>query len=44
MLHIGVFIFCTVFGLVLVLFVKKLKGLTHGADEVKEGILLVEPE
>jgi len=40
----GVFIFCTVFGLVLVLFVKKLKALTHGADDVDEGIILVDPE
>jgi POT family proton-dependent oligopeptide transporter len=31
-IFISVFIFCVAFGLVLVLFVKKLKKLTHGAD------------
>ena len=33
-IFIGVFIFCVFFGLVLVLFVKKLKQLAHGADVV----------
>ncbi len=43
-IFMSVFIFCTVFGLVLVLFVKKLKQLTHGADEVDEKAVLVDPE
>lgn len=39
----GLFGFCVGFGLLLILFVKKLKKLTHGADEVKEQAI-VEPE
>jgi POT family proton-dependent oligopeptide transporter len=40
----GVFGFCSAFGLLLLLFVKKLKKLTHGADDVDENLTLVEPE
>jgi POT family proton-dependent oligopeptide transporter len=40
----GVFGFCAAFGLLLLAFVKKLKKLTHGADDVDENITLVEPE
>ena len=41
---IGVFIFCVLFGIVLILFVKKLKKLAHGADDVDTKIIMVEPE
>lgn len=34
-IFMSVFIFCAAFGLLLVLFVKKLKKLTHGADDFK---------
>tara|TARA_R110001583_G_scaffold4351_1_gene25161 strand:+ start:6139 stop:7479 length:1341 start_codon:yes stop_codon:yes gene_type:complete len=34
-IFISVFIFCVAFGLLLIVFVKKLKKLTHGADTVK---------
>jgi POT family proton-dependent oligopeptide transporter len=34
-IFMSVFIFCTAFGLLLILFVKKLKKLTHGADDIK---------
>jgi POT family proton-dependent oligopeptide transporter len=40
----GLFGFCVGFGLLLILFVKKLKKLTHGADEVQKESLIVEPE
>jgi POT family proton-dependent oligopeptide transporter len=40
----GVFGFCAAFGILLLIFVKKLKKLTHGADEVEEKVTLVEPE
>jgi POT family proton-dependent oligopeptide transporter len=40
----GVFGFCAAFGILLLIFVKKLKKLTHGADEVDEKVTLVEPE
>ena len=40
----GVFGFCVGFGLLLILFVKKLKKLTHGADDVVEETPIVEPE
>ena len=40
----GIFGFCVGFGLLLILFVKKLKKLTHGADDVKEEQAIVEPE
>jgi len=33
-IFISVFIFCVAFGLLLIIFVKKLKKLTHGADTV----------
>ena len=32
----GIFIFCLLFGLLLLVFFKKLKALTHGADEITE--------
>ncbi len=31
----GIFVFCAVFGLLLLVFFKKLKALTHGAEEIK---------
>ena len=43
-LFVAVFVFCSLFGLVLILFVKKLKKLTHGADDVNPSAKLVEPE
>ncbi|WP_456379640.1 peptide MFS transporter [Lutibacter sp.] len=42
-IFMGIFIFCALFGLVLIVFVKKLKKLTHGADNVKT-IPIVEAE
>ena len=32
----GIFIFCLLFGLLLLVFFKKLKALTHGAEEITE--------
>lgn len=43
-IFMGVLIFCVSFGLLLVLFVKKLKKLTHGADDVDPKLVIVEPE
>ena len=43
-IFLGVFGFCTLFGILLILFVKRLKKLTHGADDVKDVQTLVEPE
>ena len=43
-IFMGIFITCSIAGLVMVVFVKKLKKLTHGADDVKEEVPLVEPE
>ncbi len=43
-IFIGIFITCAIAGLTLVLFVKKLKKLTHGADDVVEETPMVEPE
>lgn len=40
----GLFWFCIGFGFLLILFVKKLKKLTHGADDVDENVAIVEPE
>ena len=40
----GLFGFCVGFGLLLILFVKKLKKLTHGADEVNREPAIIEPE
>lgn len=40
----GVFGFCVGFGILLILFVKKLKKLTHGADDVDHSMSIVEPE
>ena len=40
----GVFGFCAAFGILLLIFVKKLKKLTHGADDIDEKVTLVEPE
>jgi POT family proton-dependent oligopeptide transporter len=31
----GIFVFCLIFGFILLLFFKKLKILTHGAEEIK---------
>jgi POT family proton-dependent oligopeptide transporter len=43
-IFMGVFIFCVSFGLLLVVFVKKLKKLTHGADDIDPKLVIVEPE
>ena len=43
-IFLGVFAFCVAFGLILIIFVKKLKKLTHGADDVVENVAIVEPE
>jgi proton-dependent oligopeptide transporter, POT family len=40
----SIFGFCTAFGILLILLVKKLKKLTHGADDVDEKLSFVEPE
>ena len=32
----GIFVFCLLFGLLLLIFFKKLKTLTHGAEEIKD--------
>lgn len=42
-IFMGVLIFCVSFGLLLIVFVKKLKKLTHGADDVNNTIPIVEP-
>lgn len=42
-IFMSVFIFCVAFGLLLIIFVKKLKKLTHGADTVKS-LPIVEAE
>ena len=43
-IFMGVFIFCVSFGLLLVVFVKKLKKLTHGADDIDPKVVIVEAE
>jgi len=43
-IFMGVLIFCVSFGLLLVLFVKKLKKLTHGADDIDPKVVIVEAE
>lgn len=43
-IFLGVFAFCVVFGLVLVLFVKKLKGLAHGAEDITPDSPIPDPE
>ena len=43
-IFMGVFIFCVAFGILLIVFVQKLKKLTHGADEIDNKVSLVEPE
>jgi len=43
-IFMGVLIFCVSFGLLLVLFVKKLKKLTHGADDIDPKVIIVEAE
>ncbi|MFK5959658.1 MAG: peptide MFS transporter [Lutibacter sp.] len=43
-IFMGIFIFCTSFGLLLIVFVKKLKKLIHGADDVNKTIPIVEAE
>jgi proton-dependent oligopeptide transporter, POT family len=40
----SLFAFCVGFGLLLILFVQKLKKLTHGADDVNQNVPVVEPE
>jgi POT family proton-dependent oligopeptide transporter len=42
-IFISVFAFCALFGLLLIIFVKKLKKLTHGADDVRDEKAVVEP-
>lgn len=43
-IFMGVLIFCVSFGLLLVLFVKKLKKLAHGADDIEPKVVIVEAE
>lgn len=43
-IFMGVLIFCVSFGLLLVLFVKKLKKLTHGADDIDPKVVIVEAD
>ena len=43
-IFLGVFSFCVLFGLILVLFVKKLKGLAHGAEDITPDSPLTDPE
>lgn len=43
-IFMGVLIFCVSFGLLLVLFVKKLKKLTHGADDIDPKLAIVEAD
>ena len=43
-IFMGVLVFCVSFGLLLVLFVKKLKKLTHGADDIDPKMVIVEAE
>jgi POT family proton-dependent oligopeptide transporter len=43
-IFMGVFGFCVLFGFLLIVFVNKLKKLTHGADDVREEQPVVEPE
>ncbi|MDP3311792.1 peptide MFS transporter [Lutibacter sp.] len=43
-IFMGVLIFCVSFGLLLIVFVKKLKKLTHGADDDEQKIVMVEAE
>lgn len=43
-IFMGVLIFCVSFGLLLIVFVKKLKKLTHGADDVEVKTPIIEAE
>lgn len=43
-IFMSVLVFCVSFGLLLVLFVKKLKKLTHGADDIDPKMVIVEAE
>jgi POT family proton-dependent oligopeptide transporter len=43
-IFMGVLIFCVSFGLLLIVFVKKLKKLAHGADDVDEKIITPEAD
>ena len=43
-IFMGIFVTCAIAGLIMVIFVKKLKKLTHGADDVKEEQAIIEPE
>ena len=43
-IFLSVFGFCAVFGVILIIFVKKLKKLTHGAEDLEPTVPFVEPE
>jgi len=43
-IFLSVFGFCAVFGIILIIFVKKLKKLTHGAEDLEPTVPFVEPE
>lgn len=43
-IFIGIFIFAAVFGFLLLIFLKKLKALTHGAEDIIEDELEIVPE
>ena len=43
-IFISVFAFCVAFGIILILFVKKLNKLTHGADNADSNVVIVEAE
>lgn len=43
-IFMSVLIFCVSFGLLLIIFVKRLKKLTHGADDVDPKIIIVEAD
>ncbi len=42
-IFLGVFGFCVGFGLLLLIFVKRLKKLAHGADDAKDTLVITEP-
>ncbi|MFD0762362.1 peptide MFS transporter [Lutibacter aestuarii] len=43
-IFLGILIFCVSFGLLLIVFVKKLKKLAHGADDIEESNPIVEAD
>ncbi|WP_298286294.1 peptide MFS transporter [uncultured Lutibacter sp.] len=43
-IFLGILIFCVSFGLLLIVFVKKLKKLAHGADDIEESNSIVEAD